>query len=162
MFSPLHCTGNSIAAAEKQILQKKSGEKSYLYRIMVRPAWPLKIEFEPKKEKKKIKGQVGKRGRERSDPRGRDLSARDSIHSTTLRSVCTANRLVRLEMSRTPSCTAHYFYLMGQIVRTLMVRAKPARCIGNLYYSRRFFCRQALRMRTREHPADIDRQTTPS
>ena len=44
--------------------------------------------------------QVGKRGRERSDTilRGRDLSARDSIHSTTLGSVCIANRLVRQEI----------------------------------------------------------------
>ena len=54
--------------------------------------------------------QVGKRGR--------GLSARDSIHSTTLGSVRVANRLVRQEMSRTPSCTMQYFYLTGQLART--------------------------------------------
>ena len=56
-------------------------------------------------KKRENKVQVSKRGRERSDTRGGDFSARNSIHSTTLRSVCLANRLVRQEMSRTPSCT---------------------------------------------------------
>ena len=82
--------------------------------------------------------QVGKRGRERSDTRTRDLSARDSIHSSTLGSICIANRLVRQEMSRTPSCTVLYnaiFNLTGQLALTLIVRAKPARCIiGNPYF----------------------------
>ena len=45
--------------------------------------------------------QVGKRGRERSDTRGRDLSARDSTHSTTLGSVCIATR------PRTPGNVSH-------------------------------------------------------
>ena len=62
--------------------------------------------------------QVGKRGTERSDTRGRDLSARDSIHSTTLGSVRIANRLVRQEMSRTPSCTMQNYYVTGQLART--------------------------------------------
>ena len=73
--------------------------------------------------------QVGKRGGERSDTRGRDLSARDSIHGTTLGSIPIANRLIRQEMSRTPSCTMHYFYPTGQLARTSFVRAKPARRI---------------------------------
>ena len=69
--------------------------------------------------------QVGKRGGERSDTRGRDLSARDSIHSTTFGSVGIANRLVRQEMSRTPSYTTQYFYLTGQLARTSIMPAKP-------------------------------------
>ena len=83
--------------------------------------------------------QVGKRGR--------GLSARDSIHSTTLGSVRVANRLVRQEMSRTPSCTMQYYYITGQLARTLIVRAKPARCIGNPH-SRRLW-RQPLYENTR-------------
>ena len=63
----------------------------------------------------KIKVQVGKSGRELLDTRERDLRARDSIHSTTLGSVCIANRFVRHEMSRTPSCTMQYFYLTRQL-----------------------------------------------
>ena len=99
--------------------------------------------------------QVGKRGRERSDTRGRDLSARDdSIHSTTLGSVCIVNSLVRQEMSRTPSCTMQYFDLTGQ--RDSLRGLKPERCIGNL--SSRRFWRQPFW----EHPAGIDWQTTPS
>ena len=60
-----------------------------------------------------------------------ETSARDSIHSsTTLGSVCRANRLVRQEMSRTPSYTMQYCYLAGQLARTLIVLAKPAQFIG--------------------------------
>ena len=44
--------------------------------------------------------------------------------------VCTANRLVRQEMSRTPSYTMQYCYLAGQLARTLIVLAKPAQFIG--------------------------------
>ena len=70
---------------------------------------------------------------------GRDLSAPDSIHNrTALGSVCIANRLVRQEMSLTPSCTMQYFYLTGQLPRTGIVRAKPSRCTGNLH-SRKFW-----------------------
>ena len=89
-------------------------------------------------KQKIIKVQVGKRGRERSEARGRDLSARDSIHSTTLGSIRIANRLVRQEMSRTPSCTMHYLYLNGQLARTSIVRAKPARRIGSRAIFSRF------------------------
>ena len=39
-FLPIYYTGNSIAAAERQILQEKSGKKTY--RIIVWPARPLK------------------------------------------------------------------------------------------------------------------------
>ena len=83
---------------------------------------------------------VGERGKERSDTRGSDLSARDSIHSTTLGSVCIANRLVRQEMSRTPSCTMQYFHLMGQLVRTNYAGEARAMCRKTLLgYSRRFW-----------------------
>ena len=104
-------------------------------------------------KQKIIKVQVGKRGRERSEARGRDLSARDSIHSTTLGSIRIANRLVRQEMSRTPSCTMQYFYPDFN-------RAGEARATHRKSYY--FLAVQPLRMRTREYPVDIDRQTTPS
>ena len=96
---------------------------------------------------------VGQSGRGRSDTRGRDLSARDSIHSKTLGSVCIANRLVR----RSPRCDV---LTARDSSRGQIVRAKPARCIGNpislfLQFLETF-------MTTREHPADVDRQTTPS
>ena len=87
--------------------------------------------------------QVGKRGRERSNARGRDLSARDSIHSTTLGSVRIANRLVRQEMDRTPSCTMQGFYLTGPLARTSIVRAKPVNFEARATYRKHLFCRSS-------------------
>ena len=83
-------------------------------------------DFDCKRKQNQGTGWLGRR--ERSDKR-RDLSARDSIHSTTFGSVCIANRLVRQEMSRTPSCVMQYFYLAGQFVQTSTVHAKPVRCL---------------------------------
>ena len=64
------------------------------YIVRVKPNNILKYSTS---KNKSIKVQVDKRGRERSDTRGRDLSARDSIHSTTLGLIRIANRLVRQE-----------------------------------------------------------------
>ena len=83
--------------------------------------------------------QVGKRGREGSDTRGRALTARDIIHSTALGSVCITNRLVRQEMSRTPSYTMQYLCLTGQLARTSCAGAAPAMYRKTIpVYSRRF------------------------
>ena len=78
--------------------------------------------------------------------------------STTLGSVCIANPLVRQEMSRTPSYTMQYSYLTGQLARTVIVLAKPARCIGKPH-SGRFWTQSG------DNPLGLERlewnETTP-
>ena len=58
-----------------------------------------------------------------------------------------------------PHGTACADWLCGRSLRGLIVRTKPARCIGKtLSFSQ---VPETTLMRTREHPADIDWQTTP-
>ena len=111
---------------------------------------------------KKIKVQVGKRGRERSDTRGRDLTAERSGHHTQY----DARIGMHSKPSRRPGSVSHtvmydaIFLIHGTACADFNCADEArAMCWKPLFFSQ---VPATTFMRTREHPADIDRQTTPS
>ena len=96
--------------------------------------------------------QVGKRGRERSDTRGRDLSARDSIHTQYNARIDT-----RSKPSRTPGYVSHTV-LYDAIFLPQGTACPDFNCAGEARATHRkpyyFLAVQPSRMRTREYPVE--------
>ena len=109
-------------------------------------------------KQKIIKVQVGKRGRERSDTRGRNLNAQEHTQLN-------GRTAMHSKPSRTPGNVSHTvlydaLFLPNETACADLNSAGEARAIWKKPPLSQVL--ETTLMRTREHPADIDRQTTLS